>query len=488
MRKLISICLLSAASVVNAQQTSRYSHEFYLPMIYDPAFTGSGDAMMASLVSRAQWIDFKNSPQQNIFLMDGTLPNGKMSLGISLFSDKKGISRKTGGDLYYAYHLKLGEKAGLSLGLSLGVLDHTLFYSEAVIEDPTDPMLVGTSQRETALNANAGLRFNWKGLDLGFAAPQLLGNSVEFQDNTSGSAYYALSRHYLGSLSYHIMISEAKQLSLTPAAVVHFLPNAPLYYDANLNLSWKEKFWIGATYKSEHAIAANAGICLGKKLSVGYSYDIIIGKIGGYSGSSHEVMLSFVFGKEKPAEKNEGKATVSGDNAAADSLRGELEVKDSKIAYEKAKSAELDEQLKKLKQENETLKANQAAGNTSTTPNTTDHATATPADPGKTTTADVTVPKTAGLVKDYVYADNNKKLKTGYYVIVGAYLNKNFAEDELKKLRRSGYRSSKLLYSPEKGYTYVCASVQSSKNDALEKVNKLKSNGMAEVWVLTVDH
>jgi type IX secretion system PorP/SprF family membrane protein len=481
MRKRISILLFcSTALALNAQQMARFSHEFYKPMIFNPAFTGSEEALDAMIISRAQWIDFRNSPQQNIFTLDGALPDKKMALGIDLLSDRRGISRKTGGDLFYCYRLKLGESSSLSFGVSLGILDHTLFYSEAVLENSADPVIEGTSQRETSINGNAGLRFNWKGLDLGAACPQLLGNALEFQDGRTGKAYYALSRHYLGTASYRITLSETKKISLVPAAAVHFLPNAPLYYDANLNFDWKDKFWIGGTYKSEHAVAANAGFCIAKRLRVGYSYDIIIGKIGGYSGMSHEIMLNYIFGERNKKEELPEEVAVqpSKDKERADSLQTELEIKDNKVS-------EKDREIARLKTENESVKKKAAEAPPQenkepavvTTPD---------KSPEVITTPDKVSAVQTGREQQYVYADNNRKVKKGFYIITGAFVNRNFADDELRKLHQSGYRSSRLLFLPEKGLHYVAASVHGSKEDAVEKLNKLKSSGIKEAWILSI--
>src|SRR3989344_6737336 len=186
MRKIYSSLLFfSFMLTLQAQQIGIYSHAFYKPMISNPAFTGSGESTSAMLISRAQWIDFKNAPQMNIFTLDGMLQNKKMGIGVDLFTDKKGISNKIGGNAYYSYWLKINEETKLTFGVSLGLVDHTLHYSEAIIEDPTDPFIIGATQRETSINANAGIGFIWKKLEAGIAVPQLLGNALEYQDNTT---------------------------------------------------------------------------------------------------------------------------------------------------------------------------------------------------------------------------------------------------------------------------------------------------------------
>lgn len=496
----ISILFFSCLLTLQAQQIGIYSHAFYKPMINNPAFAGSGESTNAMLISRSQWIDFKNAPQLNIFTFDGMLPNKKMGLGVDLFTDKKGISNKIGGNLYYSYWLKINEETKLTFGVALGLTDHTLHYSEAIIEDPSDPFIIGASQRETSINANAGIGFIWKKLEFGVAVPQLLGNALEYQDNTTGKAYYSLARHYQGTLKYSFLLLKDKQIFLTPFAAVHFLPNAPFQYDANLNLEWKDKFWIGATYKSDYAVAANAGICISKKFYVGYSYDIIIGNIGQYSGMSHELMLNFVFGKTKDKEEKIPEITISKDKEKADSLLNELEIKDNKLLAEQEKiranqekTNELNKEIAKLKAENEQLKKAPVVTDTKTTTET--HSDSGIKDNSNQNSATIADNKNKVMengvwiasvkTEEFSYI-NGKPASKGFYVITGTFFYRDFAENELKRMKAQGFSKANMLFSSSKQFNYVVAAFHSNKADALIQVGRLKADGIKDAWILSV--
>lgn len=496
----ISLLFFSCLYTLQAQQIGIYSHTFYKPMISNPAFTAGNESTNAMLISRSQWIDFKNAPQLNLFTLDGMLPNKKMGIGVDLFTDKKGISNKIGGNLYYSYWLKLNDQTKLTFGIALGLTDYTLHYSEAIIEDPSDPFIIGTSQRETNINANAGLGFIWKKLEVGIAVPQLLGSALEYQDNTTGKANYSLDRHYQGTLKYSFLLLKDKQIFLTPMAAVHFLPNAPFQYDANLNLEWKDKFWVGATYKSDYAVAANAGICIGKKFYVGYSYDIIIGNIGQYSGMSHELMLNFVFGKTKEKEEKIQEIAISKDKEKTDSLLNELEIKENKLLAEQEKirenqekTNELNKELAKLKAENEQLKKAPVTTEIKTT-------TETPSDSALKDNSNqnaVSIADNKNKVmengvwiasvktEDFSYL-NGKPASKGFYVVTGTFFYRDFAENELKKMKTKGFSKANILYSSSKQFNYVAAAFHSNKADALIQVGKLKADGIKDAWILSV--
>jgi len=341
-----------------AQQVGMYNHYFFNPVVYNPAFAGSGEDVRATLISRAQWAGFRNAPQLNMFVLDGPLKEKKIGLGLLLLSDRRGINRRTGGNVSYSYSLNFSEEARLMLGISAGVINHSIDFSEAVAEDYSDPTLFFSAQQRTVIDGNAGLAFIWKGLEFGVAAPQLFENKINYPDNTGTRTSYAQKRHYMGSLKYKFNLSEEKGISLAPQALVRIVPNTPFQFDGNLNLEWKDKFWVGATYKSSYAVSANAGLYLHRKFCVGYSYEFITSNIGTYSGLSHELMMSFKFGggKEEKQPKEEVLPDEKSVNAGlrVDSLQEVLSESQEKI---KELNKKLNEQSKKQQQTQEQVEA-----------------------------------------------------------------------------------------------------------------------------------
>lgn len=294
------IVLILMGSSLHAQQVTLFNHYFYKPMVYNPAFTGNTDAPELMLINHTQWTGFKGGPQYNVLTFDGNAINKNTGLGITLLSDKKGVNSRIGGNLSYSYKLRFKkENVYLLLGLSAGAVSQSLDYSKAVIESAEDPSLFTNAQRSTSFDANAGLAFVYKQLEFGFSLPQLANNKISYTSAGGNKAFYTQARNYMSSLKYRFALSKKKDISLSPLALVRYIPNTPLQYDMNVNLDIQNKFWIGATYKSNYAVSANMGLNLFKRLSIGYSYDFITGSIGKYAGLSHEIMLSFKFIKPK---------------------------------------------------------------------------------------------------------------------------------------------------------------------------------------------
>ncbi|MCE9540098.1 MAG: PorP/SprF family type IX secretion system membrane protein [Bacteroidetes bacterium] len=331
---LIIVIMVFICGISSAQQIGMYSHYFYDPMVYNPAFAGSGYATNATLISRNQWTGFKGGPKLTLFTLDGSLIAKKVGAGLTLISDRKGISNRTGGNLSYSYRLNINDNAHLRFGLSVGIMNHTLDFSGVFVET-------------TTFDGNAGMVLVWKELEISAAVPQLIGNRVNYVDGDNIRLYYTQSRHIMSSLKYKFYIVKDKGISIAPQGLVRFMPNTPFQFDGNINLDWKDKFWVGATYKSDYAVSANAGFCLYKRFCLGYSYDFIIGNIGKYSGMAHEIMINFKFNERKKVEVVEEvlkeNEPQSAENAEYEELIAKMQ---AKVDESEKKIKELDAKLK----------------------------------------------------------------------------------------------------------------------------------------------
>lgn len=329
-KKLNILLFILMSSILNSQQIVMFNHYFYKPMSYNPAYTGTSDVPNLMLINHTQWTGFKGGPQYNILTFDGNFINKNTGLGISIISDKKGVNSRIGGNVSYSYKLKIKDKIHLQLGLSLGAINQSIDYSKATIENYNDPSLFSNSQNKTTFDANAGLAFIYKTFEFGFSVPQIANNKISYISTNDTRTFYTLSRHYLSSVKYKFLVSKAKEVSITSQALVRYLPNAPIQYDANVNIDWQNKVWIGATYKNKYAIGLNLGVVLYKRFTIGYSYDYILGNLNKYAGLSHEILLNFKFIKKKKEPEK-----ITTEQSEDDELRRMSEQDLNKILIEK---------------------------------------------------------------------------------------------------------------------------------------------------------
>jgi len=293
---LTAIILLFFTGLLYSQQIPLYSQYYFNPFVYNPAMTGSGDKANAFLINRSQWTDIPGAPVTTALTIDGPIKPKKVGLGISLFNDATGFMERIGVYASYSYRVTISDAHNLLFGLSLGALDNRIDFSKVVVKDLKDQILLNQVRRKTTVDANFGVMYLWKNLEVGIAVPQILGNSLEYLDlNNDSRTFYELSRHYMASVKYTFEINPEKNISVYPLILMRYVPGAPVQYDINGVFNWQNTAWLSVSYRSDYAVGINARLKLHKSISVGYAYDYIISSIGTYSGTSHEFMLGYTF-------------------------------------------------------------------------------------------------------------------------------------------------------------------------------------------------
>jgi type IX secretion system PorP/SprF family membrane protein len=509
-QSLILFLVLSVAAA-SAQQIGMYGHAFFKPMVYNPAYTGNDESINAMIISRAQWTGFKGSPELNIFTLDGNISDKKIGLGLGMISDRKGITNRIGGNVNYSYRLNINDNAYMRLGVSVGVIDQTIDYSKALVQDASDPMIFGESQRKTTFDANAGIAFFWKGLELGAAVPQLMGNKIEYADNTQIRARYTQSRHFMGTLKYRIALNKDKNIFVTPFILTRYVPGAPFQYDGTVNLELKDKLWLGATYKSDYAVTAHAGFCVHKQLYVGYAYDIILGDVSKYSGISHELMVNFKFGKMKKDDAEEKllaeKIRLRDEeyNNKLDSLGEVVKKNQERIAEDRRKIEELNEKLKVgekatsaeslpvpaketiVPEPSKEIKTAPVTEKVVSSPAVTDNKSKTVPPAEKTAPvqepADDNIKAVSNSAKDYKDG-NGKTPREGFYIIGGTFIYRDFAQAEIKRFINKGYSGTNLLFSEKKEFNYIYLLRTDTREQALAKTASIRAGGIKDAWIL----
>ena len=121
---------------------------------------------------------------------------------------------------------------------------------------------------------------------------QYIGNKITWKDSQSN-----LSQHMYATLGYTFKLS--KKISLQPSTLFKFNKPTPIQPEFSMRMIYKNIFWIGGSYRNNESASALFGVTIKDKLTIGYSYDMILSKIKSYTTGSHEIMLSYQFIKPK---------------------------------------------------------------------------------------------------------------------------------------------------------------------------------------------
>jgi type IX secretion system PorP/SprF family membrane protein len=442
----ITSALILSVSAAFAQQLPLSSQYYTNPFVYNPAFTGSGENTQAFLTHRSQWSGFDGAPQTSYLTIDGPIESKSIGLGLKIFSDQTDIISRVGASANYSYRLKVNDDNSILFGLGLGVINHKIDFSKVVVRDTEDPMLFSTTQNKTVFNADFGVAYNWKTLEVGIAVPQMLGNKIKFTTDAGDESIYRVERQYLGTIKYTFDVIPEKEITAYPLVMVRYTPGSVIQYDINAVLDWKKIGWFGVTYHSNYAVALSAGLRY-KNLSVGYAYDLGIGKIKSYTGSSSELLLSYTFGERKERFE-EPKAVTETKDTITDAL----------IAKLKAKTDTNEVEISRLK----ALIA-KGGGNAERSESLTENLMRT------------------GSSNDFV-DENGMGLSAGFYVVVGTFSSKENANKFKDANIIKGYNGTSVIQNHKTKVYYVYVHKANIQPDAEAEQAKYK-NEYPDVWI-----
>ncbi|MEW6469859.1 MAG: PorP/SprF family type IX secretion system membrane protein [Bacteroidota bacterium] len=474
MKRYIALGILTAGMALQgaAQQLPLYNQYYSVPFLYNPALAGSTEHTNLSLIHKSMWRDIPGAPVTSALAIEGPIQEKNFGLGASLYSDVTDITHRIGFSGVYSYRLKIDDDNEVLFGLSFGVLDNKIDFSRAVVQDQNDPYLLNNTQHKMALDANFGIVYNWTRLEVGVAFPQFAGNSLKYV-NENSSAYYNLRRHIIGTAKYTFYISEAKLISVYPLVAVRYANAAPLQYDVNAVLDWASKGWFGVTYRSNYAVGLNLGVRLNNTLRAGYAYDLAIGSIKNYSGGSHEIFLGYTFGKKEEEKKDE----------SADRLKQDLLV-DSMIAVLKKQNDDDKKKMENMQQQIDSLKKNQGQGGANS-PGGNNPGGNTPGNsPTPSAMNDSTGTMRMSNASDFK-DEEGKMVMPNYYVIVGAFKNKEGAEEQKKKYIMRGFPLTTIFFNDKKNLYYVCV-VGTTNEEAANKELADAKFGTPDAWIFVL--
>jgi len=318
---LLAVMLVSTV-LVKAQQDPQFTQFMYCKQAYNPAMVGTDGSICFNALYRQQWVSFPGAPKTGLFGFNMPLDVlGGMGVGFYFANDQLGFMASNSARLQGSKHFVIGEKGGiLAAGLDLGIFQQRIngtFIAPQTLNDPAIPSNPGSfpATGAPALNKlvpdfGAGLYFTipnkvYVGISTSHIAAQDLKGATA-PSGTVSTGYkltFDVARHYYIIGGYHFSFSGGDHI-VTPNIKIK-TDAATTQVDFNLTYMLQHQFWIGATYRLQDAIAPMLGVqdVLVKGLKIGYSYDVTLSKIKGYSSGTHEIMLGYCLKPKPPAKQ-----------------------------------------------------------------------------------------------------------------------------------------------------------------------------------------
>lgn len=281
--------LLTFSVAIRAQQETQHSMYFFNPVLLNPAYAGSQEAIQVTGTVRDQWSGLKGAPKTQVLSLHSPLKTEKIGVGFTVLNDQLGVTKNTGVYADLAYSIKVNKKNNrLAFGVKLGMDFLRQDFSSLRINDNTDELYNdGFNYKKNLFNVGAGIYYYGKRHYLGISTPRMVKNKI----NLSSDQQALQENHYYFFGGIVVKLNPA--INMRPSFIVKYVNNAPLSIEGNLSFLFYDKIWVGAMYRHKAAIGLNIMYNVSQNLRIGYAYDYQTTALQKFSFGSNEIMVSY---------------------------------------------------------------------------------------------------------------------------------------------------------------------------------------------------
>jgi type IX secretion system PorP/SprF family membrane protein len=324
LKKLIIIVCFFIYCGASAQQRPQYTQYIFNNYLLNPALSGIENYIDLKFGYRKQWAGIDNAPQTsfvtaNWSLGDDYLWRNPLSLpdkgddpmsksymqnytaspahhgvGITAVADRTGPISRVDVNLTYAYHLQLGDRLNLSTGIAAGISRINLDIDKLTLEDANDPALKNTIISQTKPDISIGVWLYGASFFAGASMQQVIPQNLKFTTDPNYDQGKE-SAHIFLTGGYRFFLEE--DIAAIPSVMIKYVSHTPASFDFNFKMAYKDRIWLGGSYRKNDSFSAMAGVNINKLVNLTYSYDFTTSQLNKVSNGSHEIVLGIQLNK-----------------------------------------------------------------------------------------------------------------------------------------------------------------------------------------------
>lgn len=320
MKYVIGVFLLLTISIVtvHGQQRPQYTQYIFNNYLVNPAISGIENYTDIKIGYRQQWTGIRDAPRTSFIsahwkLGDDYLWRNALSLpgndddpmsrnnmqnytsspshhgmGVIAVLDEVGPISRLYANLTYAYHLQMNDQLNLSVGIAAGISRIGLDVNALEFQTGYDQVIQNAYVSQIRPDLNLGIWLYGSRFFAGASVQQVLPQQLKF----SSESLYNSGKdvpHYFFTAGYRLFLDE--EITAIPSVMLRKVSPTPVAIDANLKIAFKDRVWIGGSYRRNDSFSALAGINVSKLLNLTYSYDFITSDLSKVSNGTHEIVL-----------------------------------------------------------------------------------------------------------------------------------------------------------------------------------------------------
>ena len=281
------IILTQFAFSLKAQMGARIDQYYLDRSILIPAAAAHNEEGYFSTYYNKLFLDVPGAPQHTT--INGVMPGGNENTAFGIFYMKENIAFSEMHNAYatYAYAFKLGSETKLSLGISAGVLSQNFDATKAVYYDENDAKITALMFSPPVVRADlrASMYISAPKWYTGFSITRLPSPRFDYSYYNYAASYELQSQ---ANFLLGINASIDDDLTLQPSVNLGMYNWDYMYFQANVNLDYKDKVWLGLGLNHLWQAGFNVGVKPQDAVTVGYSFKIPDGQQRGLLGPIHE--------------------------------------------------------------------------------------------------------------------------------------------------------------------------------------------------------
>ena len=262
-------------------------------MLFNPGYAGIYDLFSVNLNIRQTWIGIPGSPRLISFNGHAPFNNQKHAAGYIFQREEWGPSVGHFGYANYAHKIYI-EGHMISLGLQAGFLNHITDWDKITEVDRPDPVLREGRTNRTRFDANFGAFLLGETYYAGLSVKHLMRPRYDkWEHATNNVTHYSQMRpHFYLMGGNYFRIDQ--NWAIRPETMLGFVQGLPVNLNIGAQASYQDLYFVGINVGTGQK---SIGIILQTKvienLSIGYSYDIHYGILGGYQRGTHEIAVNY---------------------------------------------------------------------------------------------------------------------------------------------------------------------------------------------------
>ncbi|MEO6849008.1 MAG: type IX secretion system membrane protein PorP/SprF [Mucilaginibacter sp.] len=324
MKKLLFIFLgvIMVMQSAQAQQKPQYTQYVFNNLLLNPAVTGIENYVDVKTGYRSQWTGLEGAPVTSYISVSAPFgsdfvqgdaasmspgneanPYSRLytqsyeaaephhGIGFMMVSDQAGPISTTNIDATYAYHLGLTSRLNLAVGVAAGV-NHISLNTAMITTATPDPAIYYGNNSQWKPDLGIGIWAYSSNYYFGVSAQQILPQNLYFSSYRGAPHQPKTVPQYFVTGGFKIFLSD--DLTLMPTALVKIISPLPLAYDVNMKLAFRDRFWVGGSYRNQDSFAGLVGFNISSLINVSYSYDFTTSALGTVSNGTHEIVIGLM--------------------------------------------------------------------------------------------------------------------------------------------------------------------------------------------------